>query len=235
MSFHPIKTKRIYEEIVEQLKGMISRGDLQPGNKLPAERDMAESLGVSRASVREALTALETMGILDIRPGEGTFVRRTSDSETFEPLALLLAFERNPEAQMMEVRRILETECAALAAVRATQEDLQKIEASLFVMKTANSISEAVDADLRFHFAIAEATKNTVLLRIMNTVSDLMHNTFRQARENLYANPSLGPRVISEHEAINKAIQERKPEEAWAKMLEHINNIESGINHASPL
>ncbi|MDD3363973.1 MAG: GntR family transcriptional regulator, partial [Syntrophomonas sp.] len=89
MSFHPIKTKKIYEEIVEQLKGMISTGDLQPGNKLPAERDMAESLGVSRASVREALTALETMGILDIRPGEGTFVRRTSDSETFEPLALL--------------------------------------------------------------------------------------------------------------------------------------------------
>ena len=69
MPFHPIKTKKIYEEIVEQLKSMINNGDLQPGDKLPAERDMAESLGVSRASVREALTALETMGILDIRTG----------------------------------------------------------------------------------------------------------------------------------------------------------------------
>jgi GntR family transcriptional repressor for pyruvate dehydrogenase complex len=235
LSFQPIKTKKIYEEIVEQLKGMISRGDLQPGNKLPAERDMAESLGVSRASVREALTALETMGILDIRPGEGTFVKRTSDSKTFEPLTLLLGFERNPEAQMMEVRRILETESAALAAVRSTTEDLQKIEASLLVMKTAKSVQEAVEADLRFHYSIAEATKNTVLLRIMNTVSDLMHHTFRQAREDLYANPNLGPRIISEHDAINKAIQERKPDEAWAKMLEHINNIESGIKSASPL
>jgi GntR family transcriptional repressor for pyruvate dehydrogenase complex len=136
---------------------------------------------------------------------------------------------------MMEVRRILETECAALAAVRATPEDLQKIETSLLVMKNAKSVQEAVEADLRFHFAIAEATKNTVLLRIMNTVSDLMHHTFRQARENLYANPSLGSRIVSEHEAINKVIQERKPDEAWAKMLEHINNIESGINHASLL
>ena len=89
---------------------MITRGELQPGDRLPAERDMAESLGVSRASVREALTALETVGILDIRPGEGTFVRRTSDSETFESLTLLLSVERTPEVQMMEVRRILETQ-----------------------------------------------------------------------------------------------------------------------------
>ena len=235
LTFQPIRTKKIYEEIMGQLKDMITSGDLKPGDKLPAERDMAESLKVSRASVREALTALETVGILDIRPGEGTFVRRTSDSETFEPLALLLAVEQNPEAQMMEVRRILETESAALAATRATPADLQKIEASLLVMKTADSVPEAVEADLRFHYAIAEATKNTVLLRIMNTVADLMHHTFRQDRENLYANPELGPRIISEHEAIMRAIQDRQPEEAWSRMLEHINNIETHINSPSPL
>jgi len=214
---------------------MITSGELKPGDKLPPERDMAEFLGVSRASVREALTALETVGILDIRPGEGTFVKRTSDSETFESLTLLLSVEQTPEVQMMEVRRILETESAALAAKRATFADLQKIQASLLVMKSAESISDAVDADVRFHFAIAEATKNSVLLRIMNTVADLMHHTFRQDRENLYANPELGARVLIEHEAILKAIQDQNPDEAWAKMLEHINNIESSIGSASPL
>lgn len=235
MTFQPIKAKKIYEEIVEQIRGMITSGELKPGDKLPPERDMAEFLGVSRASVREALTALETVGILDIRPGEGTFVKRTSDSETFESLTLLLSVEQTPEVQMMEVRRILETESAALAAKRATFADLQKIQASLLVMKSAESISDAVDADVRFHFAIAEATKNSVLLRIMNTVADLMHHTFRQDRENLYANPELGARVLIEHEAILKAIQDQNPDEAWAKMLEHINNIESSIGSASPL
>ena len=80
LSFRPIKTKRIYEEIVEQLKELISKGELKHGQKLPAERELAESLGVSRASVREALTALEAIGILDIRPGDGTFIRETSVS-----------------------------------------------------------------------------------------------------------------------------------------------------------
>lgn len=228
MSFQPIKTKKIYQEIMEQLKGMITRGEIHPGDKLPSERDLAESMEVSRASVREALAALAVMGILDIRPGEGTFVRQTNDAETFESLSVLLAVEQNPEAQMMEVRRVLETELAALAALRATDQDLQKIKESLLIMRSASSIKEAVEADLRFHFAIAEATKNTILLRIMNTVADLMHHNLRQARENIYANPNQRNQVLNEHEAIYSAIHKRRPEEARACMLLHINNIEKG-------
>jgi len=229
LSFQPIKIKKIYEEIVEQLKDMISRGELKPGTKLPSERDMAESLGVSRASVREALTALEAIGILDIRPGEGTFVRETSVSETFEPLAMVLEVEQNPGVEMMEVRRVLETESAALAALRATEENLKKIEESLYRMKTARSVAEAVEADLRFHFAIAEATRNSILLRIMNTVADLMHNVFRHKREQLFSAPGKSSEIISEHEAIYTAIREKNPEQARAQMLKHINNIQNGI------
>lgn len=229
MVFQPIKTKKIYEEIVEQLKDMISRGELKPGEKLPAEREMAESLGVSRASVREALTALEAIGILDVRPGDGTFVRQTSSSETFQPLALVLAVERNPGKQLMEVRRVLETESAALAAVRATEDNLKNIRESLVRMKEADSVSQAVEYDLRFHFAIAEATQNTILLRMMNTVADLMHHTFRTNRERLYARSSNGAEIIKEHTAIYQAILERKPPLAKQYMLEHINHIEAGI------
>ena len=224
MVFQPIKTKKIYEEIVEQLKDMIARGELKPGEKLPAEREMAESLGVSRASVREALTALEALGILDVRPGDGTFVR-----QTFPPLALVLAVERNPGKQLMEVRRVLETESAALAAVRATEDNLKNIRESLEKMKQADSVSQAVEYDLGFHFAIAEATQNTILLRMMNTVADLMHHTFRTNRERLYAMPQNGIKIIEEHTAIYHSILERKPQEARQHMLEHINNIEAGI------
>jgi len=227
LSFQPIKTKRIYEEIMEQLKDMISRGELKQGQKLPPERELAESLGVSRASVREALTALEAIGILDIRPGEGTFVRETSVSATFAPLAMVLEMEQNSMSQLMEVRRVLETEIAALAVQRATEEDLQNIEVNLNRMKSANTVSEAVEADLRFHFAIAEATHNSILLRIMNTVADLMHNTFRIRREELFADK--GREIISEHEAIYRAIRDRDIDSAKLRMLQHIDNIQAGI------
>lgn len=229
MSFQPIKTKKIYEEIVEQLKDMMSQGDLKPGDKLPSEREMSESLGVSRASVREALTALEAIGILDIRPGEGTFVRQTNIAETFEPLALVLAVERNPAAQLMEVRRVIETECAALSAQRASNEQLEQIKISLEMMKAAETIPLAVEYDLKFHFTIAESTQNTILLRMMNTVADLMHNTFRRDREKLYSQPEKSIQILQEHEAIYEAILNRNPSLARKKMLEHINNIENGI------
>lgn len=229
MSFRPIITKKIYEEIVEQIKNMISNGEVKPGEKLPSEREMSESMGVSRASVREALTALEALGILDIKPGEGTFVKQTNILETIEPLALVLAVERTPGAQMMEVRRVLETESAALAAMRATDDNLTRIEQNLNDMKNADSVQLAVEYDLKFHFAIAEATQNTILLRIMNTVADLMHHTFRNDREKLYAYPPKGSQIIAEHEAIFAAIKNRNPQQARNKMLEHINNIEAGI------
>ncbi|MDD2619754.1 MAG: FadR/GntR family transcriptional regulator [Syntrophomonadaceae bacterium] len=231
MSFKPIKTKKIYEEIMEQLKDMISSGELKPGERLPSERDMSDSLGVSRASVREALTALEAIGILAIHPGEGTFVRETSVSRVFEPLAMVLAVERNPGAQMMEIRRILETEAAALAALRANEENLKNIEDILDKMKKADKIQDAVEFDLKFHYAIAEASHNTILLRMMNTVADLMHHTFRTNRENFYADELNGPRTLREHEAIAAAIRAQKPDLARDKMLEHINNIEAGIEH----
>lgn len=228
MTFQPIKTKKIWEEIVEQLKAMITNGELEPGDKLPSERDMSESMGVSRASVREALITLEAIGILEIKPGDGTFVRQTSDAETFAPLAMVLALERNPGAQMMEVRRVLETEMAALAAERASEENLSKISRLLDLMKGAQTTRDAVEADLRFHFAIAEATQNTILLRLMNTIADLMHHSFRPNREKLYADYQNGQKIIHEHEAIYQAIKDRDPQTARDKMLEHINNIEMG-------
>lgn len=212
---------------------MLTAGDLKPGDKLPSERDMADSLGISRASVREALTTLEAIGILEIKPGEGTFVKQTNDAETFAPLALVLTVERNPEAQMMEVRRVLETEMAVLAAQRATSENLKKIEELLDQMKAAETIRDAVDADLRFHFAIAEATQNTILLRLMNTIADLMHHSLRSSREKLYSDHPTGQRILKEHDAILQAIRNHDQEAARCAMLEHINNIETGIAKAN--
>ncbi len=230
MGFKPIKTRKIYEEIVDQLKMMIIQGNLKPGDKLPSERELSEQLGVSRSSVREALSALEAMSILDIRSGEGTFVRQTSQSATIEALALVLTVENNPEVQLMEVRRVLEVEAAGLAARRATLYQVEKIGDALKAMQAAAEKQElAVEYDLKFHFTIAEATHNNILLRIMNTVADIMHQTFRAKRQQLYGSPGMAERIIREHTLIFKAIQERNPAEARERMLEHLNNVEAGL------
>jgi DNA-binding FadR family transcriptional regulator len=122
MGIEPIKSTRIYEEIVRQIKGMIGEGRLKSGDQLPPERDLAEKFIVSRTSVREALRALESVGLIEIRPGEGTFVREVSVDALVEPLALVLVSQREMIGELFEARRLLEPAIAGLAARRARDE-----------------------------------------------------------------------------------------------------------------
>src|ERR671937_3249214 len=114
MDLAPVKSTRIYEEIVRQIKAMISEGRLKSGDQLPPERDLAEKFLVSRTSVREALRALESVGLIEIRPGEGTFVREVSVDALVEPLALVLLSQRAMIAELFEARRLLEPAIAGL-------------------------------------------------------------------------------------------------------------------------
>src|SRR3989449_1381053 len=124
----PIKSTRIYEEIVRQVKQLIAEGRLKSGDQLPPERDLAEKFVVSRTSVREARRALESLGFVEIRPGEGTFIREVSVEALIEPLALVMASQRGAIAELFEARRLLEPAIAALAAGRATPEELSEME-----------------------------------------------------------------------------------------------------------
>jgi GntR family transcriptional repressor for pyruvate dehydrogenase complex len=234
MNFQPIKSKKIYEEIMEQIESLIVQGGFNPGDKLPSEREMAERLGVSRGSVREALTALAAIGILDIRPGEGTFVASTSDQDTIEALAMIWSVERNSLAELMEVRRILESEAAALCAARATPEDVRHMELMLDDMKnTAERHEQGVDFDLYFHFAIGQGTGNRVLHRLLNTLDQMMHQTFLQNRQEMYASPGVAQRIISEHEVILEAIRNRDVQAAREGMLNHLDHVEAGLEKNS--
>ena len=113
MGIEPIKSTRIYEAIVRQVKAMIAEGRLKSGDQLPPERDLAEKFVVSRTSVREALRALESLGLIEIRPGEGTFVREVSVESLIEPLALLMLSQREAIGELFEARRLLEPSIAA--------------------------------------------------------------------------------------------------------------------------
>ncbi len=228
--FNPVKTKKVYEEIVGQIKQLIVEGKLQPGDKLLSERELSEKLNVSRASVREAFSALEMMGIITIRPGEGSFVRQVSYEGMLEPLSFLLQVEASDIVQLLEVRKILEVETAALAAVRATPQDIDDMKRALDSMLAEIQAGEIGDmADAAFHCAVAKAANNPILVKVMNTISDLMTNAFRTARQRLFLVENM-PAVIHEsHCGVYEAIISKDPELARKKMKEHLTMVEDAM------
>ena len=233
MSFKPIKTKKIYEEIVEQIRQLINDGDLAPGDRLLSERELSERLRVSRASVREALSALEIMGLIEVRPGEGTFIRQTSVDSIIGPLALILSIEKDTVMELLEARKVLEVETAGLAAQRGSEEEIEVMGEALRQMRTdLEHYTLGEEADHKFHFAIAIAAHNSILLRLMNTISDTMKQSLRTSRQRLYATPGTPERLYREHCAIYEAILARNPKLAREKMYEHLLGVEKQMMQA---
>ena len=230
MDLRPIKTKKIYEEIIEQIRVLVVKGDLKPGDRLPSERDLAVRLNVSRASVREALSALEMMGLLEIRSGEGTFIKKIDLDSVVTPLTWVLSMEKDTILELLEVRKMLEGQTVALAAKRASSEDLRDLEDTLKAMYQdiqTGQIGE--EADLRFHYAIARASKNKILLRLMNAISDTMHQSLKASRVRLYEEQATPEVLYKEHLLILEAITKKNDDEARHYMLEHLAGVEARL------
>jgi GntR family transcriptional repressor for pyruvate dehydrogenase complex len=224
MDLAPIKSTRIYEEIVRQVKAMISEGRLKGGDRLPPERDLAEKFVVSRTSVREALRALESLGLVEIRPGEGTFVRQVSIESLVEPLALLMVSQREAIGELFEARRLLEPSLAALAATRATPEEIQEMERIL--EEQAKEIANGrtgLAQDAQFHAAIGAAAHNRAITRIAHAIMDLL----TQSREESLNIPGRPTRSHEDHRRVLAAIGRRDADGARKAMLEHIEAVEA--------
>jgi GntR family transcriptional repressor for pyruvate dehydrogenase complex len=224
MDLAPIKSTRIYEEIVRQVKTMIAEGRLKGGDRLPPERDLAEKFVVSRTSVREALRALESLGLVEIRPGEGTFVREASVETLVEPLALLMASQRAATAELFEARRLLEPSLAALAAERATPEEIQEMERILEAQAGEIAAGRTgLAQDAQFHAAIGVASHNRAITRIAHAIMDLL----TQSREDSLNTPGRPTRSHEDHRRILAAIRARDAARAHGAMLDHITAVET--------
>lgn len=230
MDLKPIKTKKIYEEIIEQIRVLVVNGNLKPGDRLPSERDLAVRLNVSRASVREALSALEMMGLLEIRSGEGTFIKKINIDSVVTPLAWVLSMEKDNILELLEVRKMLEGQTVTLAAKRAGAEDIYELEEALKSMLNDVKTGQlGEEADLRFHYAVAKASKNKILLRLMNTISDTMHQTLKASRVRLYEEHKSPERLYREHALILDAIKKQNEDEARFYMHEHLSGVEERL------
>lgn len=226
MEIKPIRNRRTTEIILEQIKNFMKQGQLKQGDKLPTEMELAERFEVSRTSVREALSALSLTGILEIRQGEGIYVKRSSSNAVIEPLSFILLLEKDQLQSILEVRKALEIEAADLAAQRRENEDLETMRA--LVEEMENDLPEAINSektDLAFHLALAKASKNPLLDRLMNTVQEIISDTLHVTRA-LWLNSGSTQRLFEEHREIYLAIAARDNETARQLMYEHLVKVE---------
>ena len=227
----PIKTKKIYEAIVDQIRQLIIDGYIKPGDKLPSERELVASFKVSRSSIREALSALEMMGILEVRTGEGTFIKHLKPESIMASLAWSLYLDRGTVVEMLEVRKMIEVQAVGYAADRATIQEINQLAQTLETMKNnlenMGSISEK--ADLIFHYTIAVATHNKITIRLMDTISDNLQHLIHATRPKLYEGKYTPELLYIEHEKIYEAIKNRDVKEARRQMLTHLDGVEEEI------
>jgi GntR family transcriptional repressor for pyruvate dehydrogenase complex len=226
----PIKSTRIYEEIVRQVKAMIAEGRLKSGDQLPPERELAEKFLVSRTSVREALRALESLGLIEIRPGEGTFVREVSVESLIQPLALVMASQREAIGELFEARRLIEPLIAGLAAARATADDLHEMERILEEQaKEVAAGRTGLAQDAQFHAALAAAAHNRAITRILGALIDLL----TQSREESLNTPGRPQRSHLDHRRVLDAVRRRDDSGARQAMADHIAAVEGMVVDAN--
>ena len=230
MILKPIKTKKIYEQIVDQIGLLVAEGQLKPGDRLPSERELVERFQVSRASIREAISALEMMGLIEVRSGEGTYIRQVNIDSVVAPLAWMLFIEKDTDLELYEVRKILEVQAAGIAAERAEDDEIRDMYDALEVMRMdleKDRLGEEADHD--FHFAIARATHNKILMRLMNTISDTMQKTLKSSRSKLYEDKTTPERLYQEHCSLYEAIKNHNVLEAQQLMLDHLVGVETQL------
>ncbi len=223
----PIKPKRMSDQVFEQLRDLIFRGTLKPGDRLMTERELAQNLGVSRPTVREAINKLVAMNLLEHRQGQGTFVNAPNAGADRNPIAAVINGQDASLMDLLEVRLGLECNAVALAAQRATEEDVQAIEQSVREMAEAvRGGNLGSDADITFHMAIAYATKNIVQIHIMKSLYDLLFYGIRENLQHLYTEPTNLEEILRQHAAILEGIRRRDPEAAHAAMRRHITFVQ---------
>ena len=220
--FKPVIKTRIYEEITSRIRIMVEKGDLRAGDRLPSERDLSAAFRVSRPSVREALKTLENQGYLEIRQGEGTYISRNHIDQFVEPLAAVILTEKEYQIQILEMRRIIEPQIASLAAERATRDEMSRMEMTLSLQKEKVRMGETgADLDKIFHYVIAEAAKNKLLMRIIDTATDL----FSENRDRYLQLAERPEKSVRYHKKILNAITAGDSVLAANAMNDHLDDI----------
>ena len=228
--YERIHPARLYEQIVEQIKRQVLRGELKVGDRLPPERELAEHFGVSRVAVREAMRVMREMGLVEVHPGRGTFIANGTSQAVRHSLSLMVRIAgQTASRQLVEVREMLEPPIAAMAAARAEREHLAAMEAAIATMDASMGDPDAfVEADLEFHLALAEATQNDILLILLDTIIGIL----REQRMRIFQVEGGPHRGQFHHRRILEAVARHDVEGARAAMEAHLRQVRDDSSQA---
>jgi len=228
--FSKVKTKKVYMKIVEQIMNLLKEGKLKPGEKLPPEQILSEEFGTSRPSVREALSALEILGITESRGGKGNFIKNNLNSPSYDQKFRELEEEESP-FELLEARKAIETEIVGLAAKKATKEEIASIQGSLNKMKGAiTKISEIMEFDKEFHINVARAAHNGLLFSMMTYLADVLkEKLWINMKEKSWSIPGRPQKYLEEHTEILNAIKNKDSKDARKIMYDHLAGVEKDL------
>ncbi|MER7013764.1 FadR/GntR family transcriptional regulator [Saccharopolyspora sp. NPDC000359] len=218
-ALRPLSRPRLYEQVVQRLREHVAASGLRAGDRLPPERKLAEQLGVSRASVKQAIVVLEVQGLVEVRHGGGTYLRR--ESLEVEPVDELVERKRRlPD--VLDAREALETKLAELAAQRRTEDDLAEIDAALADMRREIADGElGNDGDRRFHAAITAAAHSSLLADFMRTIA----TEIAESRQESLRQPDRPTKSLAQHERIAEAVRAGDARAAVTAMRRHLRTV----------
>jgi GntR family transcriptional regulator, transcriptional repressor for pyruvate dehydrogenase complex len=231
--FKRISPKKISDEIIEQFKALLSRGELKPGDELPAERELADLIGVSRPPLREALNALQAMGFIEIRPRSKILVKSIAENSLRDPLTALIGEDTGRLFELLEIRGVMEGWTASAAAERATPADIAKLEA--IIRKDQENLRKGKDdarTDADFHVTISLAAHNTLFSHLISSFYHLLWDTQKMSRKKIFQKKENRKRIAEQHRSILEAIKAKDSKGASAEAKKHIAFVASEVKEA---
>lgn len=223
---------RLADSVASELEKRILEGSLKPGDRLPSERALALDLGVSRPSLREAMQQLVSKGLLSTRHGGGTFVTDRLEAHFVDPWQDMLKGNPMLHRDLLEVRQMLESQAAALAADRATDLDISRLDAVYAALEASyerDDLAHCIDTDVAFHQAVAEASHNVLIGHLTASLMRVIHGHVTNNLVHLHARPQRWSQLREQHRAIWQAIREHRPQDAAQAASEHIEFVRRSI------
>lgn len=238
MSYQRVNVPRLADAIVRQLEEMILEGSLKPGNRLPPERQLAEQLGVSRPSLREAIQRLTARGMLTSRQGGGTYVTAQLETAFSDPWQQLMLQHPGLQEDVLEFRRVLEGSAASYAARRATEADLTRLSQLMAELETAyegGDLATQSRADVAFHQGVAEASHNVLFTHLITSLMSLLDTNVHDNIEHMFSVKPVSRELMAQHRAIWQAIEARDADAARKAAEAHIDFVEETLTEFKQL
>jgi len=224
-----VKNAKAYEVVIDNIKDKVYKKELKKGDKLPTERELAESLKVSRTSVREALRALEIIGLIESKQGAGNYIKNDFAKSLFEPLSVMFMLQESSPKEIFQLRAVLELECCKLAAKNIQDYELDRLHAIISEMKKTENEERSNILDKEFHNCIISISGNKLIINVLNVTSELIETSIKEYRSGIINMFKNDKELLDAHVRIYNALRTRNEEDIVSAMNYHFSLIEKSL------